>query len=406
MSPPSSLQSCSLSLQLATHFEDCPVNQEEWDEAVERLGGPIYMTFDWLRTWMGFYGHGAPLRLYVIRCDGAIVGLLPFYVEKFGYSPLVTRVARLVGANIPPKAFNPPLHPNHARDALSLALQDLFENEKCDLLSLGPVSKAWPAENACREFLSGLRADGFQVAWVSRDVQTLFNLPDSLDGYLASLPPSERANRRRRLRQLDKLGMVSTTVVTETARLEDEFEIFARHHAAQWEAAGLGGHFAAWPRGHEFHRALIHAQGNLGRVQFHRITLDGQLVANRYTYAWGNTLFSELPSRAVGDPWDKIGLGGTAYVKMFEAAIAAGIHRIDSGLGRYDNKVLLGGIEVEAGVWRVWRNGWSGVKARLILLVSSCVSFFCHKLWYRRILPKMTNRVKRRQALWWLRFDM
>ena len=237
-------------------------------------------------------------------------------------------------------------------------------------------------------------------------VRTIFRLPATIEEYWSSLPGKERANARRRLRLLEKLGPITVDVVADPARVEAEFEAFSRHHADQWRAAGLEGHFGSWPRGEEFHRELVRRQGRLGRVQFHRICVDGALRANRYTYIWGNTLFSELPSRAVGEPWDKLGLGGTAYVKMFESAIAVGLERIDSGLGSYDNKVQLGGEEVAVCTWRVLARRWPGRwRARAFLTFSAAVRLVFDKLWYRRVLRRLPRRFKRTQCLGWLRFD-
>ena len=98
----------SVQFVVVDSFEAAGMDAAEWNRAVERLGRPVYMTWHWLRIWWQFYGQRDSLRIFVFREGGDIVGLLPFYVSQLGLSPLSVQVARLVGANIPPKVFDPP----------------------------------------------------------------------------------------------------------------------------------------------------------------------------------------------------------------------------------------------------------------------------------------------------------
>lgn len=129
-----------LVVQVVSSFDQCPVSPEAWDEAVARLGGPIYMTFDWLKTWWEFYGRGRDLHLFIFSVDHKIVGLLPIYLDRMGIWPLHLKVGRVVGANIPPKVFDPPFDPDRAAQCLEHALRLLTEKERADVVSLGPVS--------------------------------------------------------------------------------------------------------------------------------------------------------------------------------------------------------------------------------------------------------------------------
>ena len=107
-----------LACRIETSFAGLDALRETWDEAVIRLGGSIYMSYDWCRIWWNIYGVGKALRLYWFEVGGSIVGLVPIYIQDLGWGPFALRVARLVGANIPPKVFEPPFHPEWARDML------------------------------------------------------------------------------------------------------------------------------------------------------------------------------------------------------------------------------------------------------------------------------------------------
>ncbi|MBX3744441.1 MAG: GNAT family N-acetyltransferase [Verrucomicrobiae bacterium] len=393
-------------LRLATSFDGILPRRDEWDAAVTTLGGTIYLTFDWLQTWWEHYGRGARLRLFLFEEADRIVGILPLYLETFGSGPLRTVVARLVGANIPPKAFNPPIRPDLAGAMLGQVIAHLFDKEDCDLLSLGGVTSDWIQPGAVEAAAAATRAVAHPPVFHTRDVSTRFRLPSTFDEYLASLGSSERKNRLKRLRSLDRNYRVERDIVAAPDRVEAEFDTFAALHADQWRQVGKGGHFEAWPGALAYNRDLVRRQARHGRVQFFRLLLDGRIVASRYTFRLGNTLYSELPARAVGDPWDGLGIGAISLIRFTEQAIEAGIREIDSGLGSYTHKTQLGGDQVPVGVWRVTsRRPASRLKVRAFHAVGAASRLLLHKLWYRRLLPRLPAWVGRSQSLSCLRFD-
>lgn len=397
----------SLRLRVATSFADLLPQRDAWDAAILNLGGTIYLTFDWLQTWWEHYGRHARLRLFYFTEQDRIVGLLPLYLESFGVGPLRTVVARLVGANIPPKAFNPPIRSDLAGTMLAQVIGHLFEKDACDLFSLGGMtSDCLPA--AAMEFAAAATHNVAQPpVFHLRDVSTRFRLPTTFEEYLASLGASERKSRLKRLRNLDRNFQVERDIIAEPDRAVAEFEAFAALHTNQWRQVGKGGHFEAWPGALAYNRDLVHRQARQGRVQFFRLLLNGQTVASRYTFRLGDTLYSELPARAVGDPWDGLGIGALSLIRFTEQAIEAGIREIDSGLGAYTHKTQLGGDQIQVGVWHVvGRRSLSRLKINAFNAIGASARLVLHKLWYRRLLPSLPTWVGRSQSLSCLRFNV
>lgn len=401
-------QSWSNGVQLAVadSFDGVGITPSEWDRAVERLGGPIYMTWDWLRTWWEFYGHGCLLRLMVFRKDGEIVGLLPLYLQRVGVPPFRMTVARLVGANIPPKVFDPPLHAAWTLECLRLVLARLAQ-DACGFLSIGPVSD---------EFLEGrwdpdVLQQGFERWDVRKDgagVYTWFPLPETHEAYLSSLAKNEQRNRKKyELRLLRKEYEVAVQVLGHGSEpLAAAFEEFVRLHTEQWRAERLLGHFGAWPRGLEYNRALVQAQARHQRVRLLRILASGHTVCAQYAFAWRDRWFWELPARAVGPAWDRLSLGPTGIVVMIEQAIHEGRRRIEGGLGHYPYKLRLGAVERP--VWTC-RFLLCSPRQRVRWWVASAMRFALqwgyHKIWYRRIQPRLPECCKRPQWRVWLQHD-
>jgi CelD/BcsL family acetyltransferase involved in cellulose biosynthesis len=396
-----------LHCRLQTSFAATDSLREQWDNAVIRLGGSIYMSYDWCRTWWEFYGTGKELRIFLFTSADKIVGILPLYIDSLGWGPLRFGVARLVGANIPPKVFDPAIDEEFSEKIFDAVLSQLFREDKCDLLSLGPVSSLHQSserlEAACaarKDLVAHCRSE-------PDGVHTIFWLPQSMEDYFDGLSKNERKNRRKyELRLLSKEFTAKVDIVSDPARVEEEFDHFVQQHTLHWVNQGKPGHFGAWPRATEFNRALVRAHGKLGRMRFIRILANDQVIANQYTFAFGNSYWWELPARAVGQEWERFSLGPTGIVTMIAAAINEGKARLEGGLAHYDYKLRLGAKEYAVKKLRVLANrSGSARRMRVYELCRLVLSYGYHKVWYRRVSPVLPKAL--RGPLWtaWLRLD-
>lgn len=402
--PPETASNSCIRMQVETGFAKLETLRSVWDHAVAEYRGAIYMTYDWLEVWWEFYGQGKELRLYLFWEAEQLIGIVPLYIERLGL--VRTKVARLIGSNIPPKVFNPAVKEEASFHVFKYLINHLFTVEKCDVLSLGPVSETWLPEAGLKKASEEVPDLVASAQYLRRDLQTIFRLPASFEEYLAGLSASERKNRLKRIRHLEKEHSLSVDVLCDSVSVAQEFERFQKQHSAQWKTLGKGGHFEAWPRSDEFNHALVRRQAELDRVRFYRMLVDGKPVVSRYAFAFGSTVYSELPAREVGEPWDKLGIGGISLLKFNQQLIEHGVEYVDSGLGGYEHKTQLGGIEVPVGVWRIVSARMPGrIRARLFFVYSTAVRFIAQKLWYRRILPKLPLRFRRKQPAFSIRLD-
>ena len=388
-----------LACTVHSSFQELEPFRQAWDDAVVRLGGSVYMTFDWCRVWWQFYGDPNSLRIYIFRRQERIVAILPLYVEALGIVPCQLRVARLVGANIPPKVFNPPVDPVASAEVFKTLIPRLFNFERCDILSIGPISGLHGASDS-------LSSTGFKHS-VQEGVHSVFWLPKNMDEYYECLSKNERKNRRKyELRLLGKEYQVSTDVLREPAECAAEFEKFVPQHAAQWRQQGKPGHFGAWPRALEFNRALVQAQSALGRTRFLRILANGEIISSQYAFALGDAYYWELPARAVGEKWERFSLGPTGIVTMINAGIQEGLARIEGGLAHYDYKLRLNAKEHPVRTFRFISNrARSRFAASTFNLWRLGLLIGYHKIWYRRITPRLPPSFPQTQWKLWLRAD-
>jgi len=394
-----------LTCSVASSFEELPFGQEEWDAAVERLGGSVYMTWDWIRTWWEFYGDTQGVRLFWFTADGSILGLLPCYVRRIGPPGMKLTVARLVGANIPPKVFDPPLQPEYAEPCLAAAVSTLID-DGCDVVSIGPVSlsrKCWASVDPG----AFSKQYGIRSVLVSSGVHTLFKLAGSLEAYLGRLGKKDRKKRKYELRVLENEYNIRLVVHRQQGtELDAAFDRFAALHAAQWRREGLTGHFAAWPRATEYNRALTHRLAKTGRTRILELWAGQEHIGGQYAFAWGDRWFWELPARAVGGQWDRLSLGPALLLLLLDEASREGRSVVEGGLGHYEYKLRLGGEEQAAVRLRFLRRGSAVALRRFVhCLAQWLLRTGYHKIWYRRIQPRIPSRWKRPQSELWLAYD-
>jgi CelD/BcsL family acetyltransferase involved in cellulose biosynthesis len=398
-----------MTLQQTVHedFASLDAMREAWDRLALEAGSPVYTSYDWARLWWEFYGRGLELRVITFQSAGELVGVVPAFIETRGLGPLRFRVARLIAASIPPHVVTLPVRDPWLRSVVELTLHRLFNVDNCDCVSLGPASAAWSGRGEVLAAARGLPELAGRIEAAAHDVHAVIALPPDYDAYISSLSKSERKRRREyELRHFDKECDTKVEVIRDGKLLADEFDRFAEQHVKQWQAEGRPGHFAAWPRGREFHRLLVQAQGRLGRVRFIRILVDGKTVSSQYVYAFGDTYYAELLARDMGPEWHRFGLGRISVAAAIRVAIEEGVRRYDAGTGHYDFKVRLGAREFEVSPLRVIRNDPSSLrKARFHGWLRSGVALTYHKLWYRRIQRRFPVHWQRPHSRRLLRFD-
>ena len=148
--PQASIMADPLSVKIMGSFDELATVADEWDDFVERSGSDIYFVTDWLEAWWTHYGKNRTLRCFLIRKNGATVAALPFFIQSIVFGPLRLKVARFVGADFTIPVFFPPIAKSHEIEVLAYVFRYLFSTERCDGISLTPLSGLSPLTDAVR----------------------------------------------------------------------------------------------------------------------------------------------------------------------------------------------------------------------------------------------------------------
>jgi CelD/BcsL family acetyltransferase involved in cellulose biosynthesis len=302
--------------------------------------------------------------------------------------------------------FDPPVAKEWSAEIWSSVVRHLLDRDGCDIASLGPVSETYKALEALKQTTLNCPLPGVLGALIERDVHTVYYLPKSIDDLLASIDSKERKVRRKKLRDLEAKGPLRIDVVKDAVRLEKEFPAFVQQHTSQWEAEGRPGHFHAWPRAREFHNELVKTMAKLQRVWLMNLFVGEQKIVGQYCFSFGKHLYAELPSRVIGPEWERLSLGCSSQVKLLEAAIAEGFETMESGLGHYEYKVLLGGREHRVVNARFQTNSSSSrLRTKACLAMRNLLVLASQKLWYQRISPHLPKVFRSGQSETAITFD-
>jgi CelD/BcsL family acetyltransferase involved in cellulose biosynthesis len=376
--------------------------QEEWDAFVESVGGDIYLTYDWCRTWWEFYGGKRQLRIFLCRKINNLVGVIPVFYEQQWLGPVGLKLAKIVGSDFTMVMINPPVQSDYTASVFGHVFEVLFRNEKVDAVWFGPTGGKYNGLQPLREAIWA-HSEVTLLHDSIRSPYTTFLLPKTFDAYVQSLNKRQRGNLRRDLNLIDRSFEMTQDVVQDANTAKNEFDVFVRMHAEQWNAEGKLGHFNDWPMGTEFNARQVVEQAAKGRLRLLRLFANGKVVSYQICFAFVKRWYWRLPARVVGPDWDKFALGRIGLIKEIEIAIAEGVQEIEAGAGHYDYKIKLGGEEHPLYSLLVVRKGrFSRCRARLFMKLSNLLHFCYYRIWFNRLAPKLPLK---RRPLWnlWIR---
>jgi hypothetical protein len=378
--------------------------EKEWDGLVIETKGSIYLTYRWCQIWWEFYGKGKLLRVFFCRSEGKLVGVLPLYIEKIRLGLLQILVARLVGANNPPRVLDLPINKEHAEAIAEHITRYLVDTDRCDLISIGLLSDECEAKAAIlgkgKKMTNLLRI----VKDIPSGVFAYFSLPSSYDSYLHNLSPNERKNRKRYQNLLHKEHDVHSEVISRPNEIAAEMPLYLSLHEAQWRPQGKLGYYNAWPQSGAFNKRLAFEMARLGSTRLIKITAEKKPIVYEYGFAFGDRSYLQNSARATGEEWDRFSLGVTGVVDFIRYAIEERITRIEAGLSHYDYKIRLGAIESNVSTLRLIARRPNSVLKYYILIIAYKIYFnFYYKLWYSRIQPKLPSPFRRPISITYIR---
>lgn len=180
---------------------------------------------------------------------------------------------------------------------------------------------------------------GFYVRCFPQDVCPVLSLPDTVELYFKSLSQNQRKTLKRLGNKLNKNFRASFRRVETAEELEFALSHFFRLHRIRWMMRGLPGMMYA-PKIRGFHRAACHALLDEGLLRFYWLTLNDEVAAALYGFAWNNVFYFYLSG--FHPRHSSYGIGTLLFYECIQRAIEEGLTSFDFMRGQEEYKYRFG----------------------------------------------------------------
>jgi CelD/BcsL family acetyltransferase involved in cellulose biosynthesis len=286
---------------------------DSWDELVAAMPRPTpFLLHTWLVEWWRHYGGESDLAVHVAYREGRLVGALPLCIRR----RLGLRVCEFLGGT------------------WALLADLLIAPGEDASVAARLVERAASSGNDCAN-LFGLPGSSRLVAALPPDSLHLVErleapVVDLSAGweifYRAKMSSKRRNDRRRRLRQLEELGSVESTIARTPEELEPALEEAFRVHALRWQGRRDASGFAT-PTGKRFHRAALMRLAEVDVPRILSLHLDGRTIAFALSLqGWGRGYGVTM---AFDPAFARFGPGSETLLRRLEAAAGEEITRFE-----------------------------------------------------------------------------
>lgn len=362
-------------------FDDAEALRAPWDGLLEKIGGDAFASFDWCRLWWKHYGDGRRLEIHAVWQGEELIGVLPLVRERWWWGA-GCKTVRLAGCDTNPGSISLAVDPHRLTLVLRRVIEALAQDGGWDLICIHRIAGYYDHAGATAEALASTPAVGRVCCFDDAGPHIVFDLPDSFDGWLATLTTKERSNVRRREKLLGKDHQF------EYAAPESETEIdalagqLAELHQTTWQNRGLPGSFVEWPAATEFYRDCIRTFGTDGRLLLTSLTVDGEVIGGEYCVRHGRRLHWILSARDDGERWKLYSPGRLAFVDLVRRAIDLGVTQIDGLAGDFHYKRLLGGTLLsERSIWAYRRGALPRLRVGVFRFMATLLHIVYAKGW-------------------------
>ena len=295
---------------------------DSWDGLVRGMPRPSpHLLHAWLLSWWRHYGDDGELAVHVAYRGDELVGALPLCVQpSHGL-----RVLTFLGAE--QASLADMLLADDAGAEIAAQLAERAAATDHDYAAFFGLPASSP-------FASALGPSRLKL--IVRAEAPVLDL-DGLDWeayYKTRLSSNQRALRRRRTRQLAKLGTLETTIARTREELATALEDAYELHARRWQGRPDGSDFGT-TIGKDFQREGTAALAELDIPRIVTLKLDGRPIAFSYYFMLERTMFCH---RLAFDP--ELGRLSPGLVNRYDAlenAFSEGVTRVEffGGTERY-----------------------------------------------------------------------
>ena len=238
----------------------------EWDDLFARCPATTpFQSFAWIASWWRTYGRPGRLRLVLVRHGDRLVAAAPFHLERRG----AARVLSPLGGAVSDFA-DVLIDEDEQAEAANVLAGALLARRDWDVIDL---RETHPGSVAGRDLRAAWRGPHWELP-----ASLCLELPSSpMEDLVRALPTHTRKTVRRRLNQLDKVGVEVREV--DAADADRAVGDLLRLHHRQWRGRGVNAEHLR-PRFAAFLTGAVGRMVATGQATIFEYRVDGELVAS------------------------------------------------------------------------------------------------------------------------------
>ncbi len=314
-----------VTVTLVTDRVGLPELRQEWTDLLLDTARPsVFMSWEWMTTWLKEFRPGATPRVLMARRgpDGELVGLAPFY-ETTSYGPLAVRTLGFMGAGVGADHLAVLVRRGFETQTRAALAERLLADDRWDVLEFPRT------EHETAQWLEGaVSASGRRLASISgtADVCPYIPLPGSWEEYLRTLRSDARKDLGRRWRRLREHGDVVIERVHTVDELDHAWSILLALHEKRRQVMGGRSAFTTG-RALAFHRVFLQRAAERGWLRLYLMRVRDRYVAAEYCLSLGGKV-ADLQTGF--DPeWSRFGVSTLLQGHSIQDAIAEGATEYD-----------------------------------------------------------------------------
>lgn len=330
-----------------------------WEELLRASTADTpFLTPAWLEPWCRAYARGREPALILARRGNDLAGIFPLQiVEERWRGRLPLRALRLLGDGTYDSDYLDFILPRGEEEPTIAAFWAWLRSGASPLRFDVAQWNEIPVSSPSYSIVCRLAAEDRTFLDEERVGCVVAPLPDSFEGWIATLKPRMRTKVRSLRRGLEE-GHRTSLERSDAASVAPTLESLFRLHERRWAARGEAGVFT--PEKRAFYHAVCASLLRRGWLDLSTLVVDGAPVAHQCCIRYGATAY--LLQEGYDPDWEERGVGNVLRVRVFETMIGDGVRAYDFLGGVTSHKLSWGGTVKESA-----RLAWHGSGARAAL---------------------------------------
>jgi CelD/BcsL family acetyltransferase involved in cellulose biosynthesis len=307
---------------------------KEWSDLLEEIPGvPIFLTWEWIRTWWSYFGQGRQLWLLTARDkQGRLLGLAPLMREEYKKGSMRLGMIAFIGTGrVCPTHLRILTRPSD-QEGLYRAFLDFLsgQSDQWDILRISSVARDSAEYN-------WLTAAGGRIRIGAQTPYLYIPLPGNWETYLKTISGKFRRVMKSCRSKLegDYPGTVDFACVTDPREINSAMEKLEEFIRDRCHAKGISTDFDD-PTFTSFHRTIAGVALNCGWLRLYTLMVRDRLIALVHNFRFKDCVYGY--SMGFDLDWSKYSPGRQLIAHSIQMAIQEGAREFHMGRGDAEYK--------------------------------------------------------------------